>query len=74
VHHVYPSIHINPLTLIDLIHLPVDKIISLDGNSKAQVVTYYVRVYDKRREEIYVYAFKVKKKCKQVIFQPNDWV
>jgi hypothetical protein len=34
-----------------LIHLPVDKIVSLDGNSKAQVVTYYVRVYDKRREE-----------------------
>jgi hypothetical protein len=36
---------------MDLIHLLVDKMVSLDGNSKTQVVTHYVRVYDKRREE-----------------------
>jgi hypothetical protein len=28
----------NPLTPMDLIHLPVDEKVSLDGNRKAQVV------------------------------------
>jgi hypothetical protein len=28
----------NPLTPLDLIHLPVDEMVSLDGNKKAQVV------------------------------------
>ena len=28
----------NPLTPLDLIPLPVDKMVSLDGNKKAQVV------------------------------------
>jgi hypothetical protein len=28
----------NPLTPLDLIHLPVDEMVSLDGNQKAQVV------------------------------------
>jgi hypothetical protein len=28
----------NPLTPLDLIHLPVDEMVSLDGNTKAKVV------------------------------------
>jgi hypothetical protein len=28
----------NPLTPLDLIHLPVDEMVSLDGNKKTQVV------------------------------------
>jgi len=60
---------------MDLIYLPVDKIVSLDGNRKAHMVTTLCKsVWQQREKKICVYAFKVKKKHKQVIFQPDDWV
>jgi len=65
----------NPLTPMDLIALPVDERISLDGNRKAQVVkTLHESVRQQIEKRNHVYSTKANKGCKHVVFQPNDWV
>jgi len=65
----------NPLTPMDLIHLPVDESVSLDHNCKAQVVkTLHESVRQQIEKRNRVYAIKDKKGRKHVVFQPDDWV
>jgi hypothetical protein len=65
----------NPLTLMDLIPLPVDERVSLDGNCKAQVVkTLHESVRQQIEKRNRVYVTKANKGRKHVVFQPDDWV
>jgi hypothetical protein len=65
----------NPLTLLDLLLLPVNKRTSLDGQKKAEMVK---KLYESIRKHIEKkneqYAAKANKGCRQVIFEPGDWV
>jgi len=65
----------NPLTPMDLIPLPINEMLSSDGNCKVQVTkTLYesVRQHIEKRNRVYV--TKANKGHKHVVFQPNDWV
>jgi hypothetical protein len=65
----------NPLTPMDLIPLPIDERVSLDGNRKAQVVkTLHESVRQQIEKRNRGYAIKANKGCKHVVFQPGDWV
>ena len=65
----------NPLTPMDLIHLPLDERVSLDGNRKAQVVkTLHESVRQQIEKTNRVYVTKANKRRKHVVFQPDDWV
>ena len=65
----------NPLTPMDLIHLPIDERVSLDGNHKAQVVkTLHESVRQQIEKRNRVYATKANKGRKHVVFQLGDWV
>jgi len=60
------------LNLIDLILLPVDGRVSLDGNRKAQVVkTLHESVRQQIEKRNCVYETKANKECKHVVFQPT---
>ena len=58
----------NLLTPMDLIPLPVDERVSLDGNRKAQIES--VRQQIEKRNHVYV--TKANKGRKHVVFQPGD--
>jgi len=63
----------NPLTPMDLIPLPIDERVSLDGNRKAQVVkTLHECVRQQIEKRNRVYATKANKGRKHVVFQPGD--
>jgi len=65
----------NPLTPMDLIHLPINERVSLDGNHKAQVVkTLHESVRQQIEKRNHVYATKANKGRKHVVFQLGDWV
>jgi len=65
----------DPLTPMDLIPLPIDERVSLDGNRKAQVVkTLHESVVQQIEKRNRVYATKANKGRKHVVFQPVDWV
>jgi len=71
---ILEHIYINPLTLMDLIYLSVDKIVSLDGNHKEHMVTTLCKsVWQQREKKICVYAFKVKKKT-QTSYLSTRWL
>jgi hypothetical protein len=61
------------LTPLDLIHLPVDERISLNGNKKTQVMK---DLHIKKRQQIKKknekYAFKANRGCKLVRFELGD--
>ena len=63
----------NSLTSLDLIHLPVDERISLNGNKKTQVMK---DLHIKKRQQIKKknekYAFKANRGCKLVRFELGD--
>ena len=65
----------NPLTPMDLIQLPIDKQVSLDGKKKADFVR---DLHSKVREQIErmtkLYAENANKGHKRVVFEPGDWV
>jgi len=65
----------NPLTPIDLIPLPFEKRVSLDGKKKAKTVRQLhkgVQLQIKKKNRLH--ASKLNKGCKQIVFQPGDWV
>ncbi|XP_073261522.1 uncharacterized protein [Populus alba] len=63
----------NPLTPMDLIPLPIDERVILDGNHKAQVVkTLHESVWQQIEKRNRVYATKANKGRKHVVFQPGD--
>ena len=65
----------NPLTPLDLLPLPVDARVSLDGHNKAEMVKKLhesVRQHIEKKNE--QYATKANKGRRQVIFEPGDWV
>jgi hypothetical protein len=65
----------NPLTPIDLILLPLEERVSLDGENKAKMMGQLhegVRLQKEKRNKLY--SYKTNKRRKQVVFQLNDWV
>jgi len=65
----------NPLTPLDLIHLPIDEMVSLDGNQKAQVVKdFYAKIQQQIKKKNEQYANKVNRGRTLVRFEPCDWV
>lgn len=66
---------INPLTPLDLIHLPVNERGSLDGTRKAELVK---SLHEKVRLQIEKknkhYASQANKGRRSVMFEPGDWV
>jgi hypothetical protein len=65
----------NPLTPMDLIPLPIDESVSLDGNRKSQVVkTLHESLRQQIKKRNRVYATKANKGRKHVVFQLDDWV
>ena len=63
----------NPLTPMDLIPLPIDEKVSLDGNRKTQVVkTLHESVRQQYEKRNRVYVTKANKGSKHVVFQPNS--
>jgi hypothetical protein len=61
----------NPLTPLDLIHLPVDKRVSLDGNKNTQMVKALyenVRKHIEKKKKNDQYASKINKGHKHVFF------
>jgi hypothetical protein len=65
----------NPLTPLDLLPLPVNERISLDGQKNAEMVKKLhesVRQHIEKKNE--QYANKANKGRRQVIFEPGDWV
>jgi len=62
-----------PLTPIYLIPLPVDEMVSLDGNRKGYVVkTLHENVRQQIEKRNRVFATKANKGRKHVVFQPDD--
>ena len=65
----------NPLTPMDLIPLPIDDRVCLDGKRKAELVK---QIHEKTRlhieEKNKIYASKANKGRKRVQFEPGDWV
>ena len=65
----------NPLTVLDLMPLPLSDITSLDGTQKAEMVR---AIHEQARQHIEqknrMYAQKANKGRKQVLFEPGDWV
>ncbi|KAH9780623.1 hypothetical protein KPL71_008145 [Citrus sinensis] len=65
----------NPLTPLDLLPLPIDEHASMDGKKKAKFVK---QLHERTRQHIEKrteqYATQANKGCKQVVFQPGDWV
>ena len=65
----------NPLTPLDLLPLPVNEMISLDGEKKAEIVK---KLHESERKHIKKkneqYATKANKGRRQVLFEPSDWV
>src|SRR5215813_235279 len=65
----------NPLTPMDLIPLPIDDRVSLDGKKKAELVR---QIHEKTRlhieEKNKIYASKANKGRRLVQFEPGDWV
>jgi hypothetical protein len=65
----------NTLTPIDLILLPADEMVSLDGNRRAQVVKTLHKSVQRQIEKMnHVCATKANKGRKHVVFQLGDWV
>jgi hypothetical protein len=65
----------NSLTLINLILLPLEERVSLDGKNKAKMMGQLhegVQLQIEKRNKLY--AYKTNKGRKHVIFQLNDWV
>jgi hypothetical protein len=65
----------NPLTPMDLIPLPFEEKVSLDGKKKAKMVRQLhegVRLQIEKKNRLY--ASKANKGRKLVVFQPGDWV
>ena len=65
----------NPLTPMDLIQLPIDKQVSLDGKKKAEFVRDLhskVRAHIEKKTKLY--AENANKGRKRVVFEPGDWV
>jgi hypothetical protein len=65
----------NPLTPLDLIPLPVDERVSLDGNQKTQVVKdLHAKIQQQIEKKNEQYANKANRGQKLVRFEPGDWV
>jgi hypothetical protein len=65
----------NSLTHIDLIPLLLKEMVILDGEKKAKMVRQIQEGFQLQIEKRNIlYISKAKKGCKQVIFQPSDWV
>ncbi|GKV34679.1 hypothetical protein SLEP1_g43033, partial [Rubroshorea leprosula] len=65
----------NPLTLLDLLPLPIDKQASLDGKKKAETVKQlHERVQQNIERRTEQYAKQANKGRKKVVFEPGDWV
>jgi len=65
----------NPLTPMDLIPLPFEERVSLNGEKKAKMVRQLhegVPLQIEKKNKLY--AAKANKGCKLVVFQPADWV
>ena len=65
----------NPLTPMDLIPLPFEEKVSLDGEKKAKMVRQLhegVRLQIEKKNILY--ASKANKRRKLVVFQPGNWV
>jgi hypothetical protein len=65
----------NPLTPMDLIPLPFEERVSLDGEKKAKMVRQLhegVRLQIEKKNRLY--PSKANKGRKLVVFQPGDWV
>ena len=65
----------NPLTPLDLIHLLVDEMVSLDGTKKAQVVEdLHAKIRQQIEKKNKQYAHKANRGRKLVRFKPSYWV
>nr|XP_012466476.1 unnamed protein product [Gossypium raimondii] len=65
----------NPLTPLDLLPLPSDKLVHVDGKKKVDFVKQlHQRVRDNIEQRTEQYAHQVNKGRKRVIFEPGDWV
>ena len=65
----------NPLTSMDLIPLPFEERVSLDGEKKAKMVRQlHERVQLQIEKKNRLYVSKANKGRKLVVFQPGDWV
>jgi len=74
-HHFKLCMDLTLLSPMNLIPLPVDERVNLDGNHKAQVVkTLHESMRKQIKKRNRVYATKANKGHTHVIFQPNDWV
>jgi len=65
----------NPLTPMDLIPLPFEEKVSLDGEKKAKMVRQLhegVRLQIEKKNRLY--ASKANKGRKLVVIQPDDWI
>ena len=65
----------NPLTPIDLIPLPLNKLVSVDGSSKADLVKkLHKQVKERIEKQNAKVAERVNKGRTPMVFQPGDWV
>ncbi|KAH9658315.1 Endonuclease [Citrus sinensis] len=64
----------NPLTPLDLLPLPIDERASMDGKRKLNLSSNCMREHDNTEKRAEQYATQANKGCKQVVFQPGDWV
>nr|XP_025665001.1 uncharacterized protein LOC112763582 [Arachis hypogaea] len=65
----------NPLTVLDLMPLPLSDIVSLDGSSKAEKVkAIHAKACDLIERKNKATAERINKSRKHVAFKPGDWV
>jgi hypothetical protein len=65
----------NSLTPLDLMHLPINEMSSLDGHRKAELVkSIHERVRLQIAQKNEKFASQANKGRKRVIFEPRDWV
>ena len=65
----------NPLTVLDLMSLPLSDLVSLDSESKAEKVkAIHMKAHELIEKKSKLAAQRVNKGQKQVVFEPGDWV
>jgi hypothetical protein len=65
----------NPLTPLDLMHLPIDEMSSLDGRRKTELLkSIHERVQLQFAQKNEKFASQANKGRRRVIFEPEDWV
>ena len=64
----------NPLTVLDLMSLPLNELSNLDGKAKAELVkSIHAKAHEHIEKKNRMYAKQANKGCRHIVFAPSEW-